>query len=108
MFIEMALQVPGNLLFQRRRPRISKGTNRNLMRVNVPTLIIDEDFDVAGAAVAQQDAGNRQFGRGFTRRLGGNLGHGAHGKAMFDNHGRVCVGPASGWVANQAGGIPYT
>jgi hypothetical protein len=85
VFVDVALKVVEDLLFQRRRSGIPEHADRNLTGVVVPTLDIDEDFDVARLSIARHDAGNPEIRGGFARGFGSNLRDRSNGKAIF-NH----------------------
>ena len=73
MFVDEALEVVVNLLFQRSRAGVTKHADGNLAIVVVPPLDIHEDFDVTGFAVARNDARNLQVRRRLARGVRGDL-----------------------------------
>jgi hypothetical protein len=85
VFVDVALEVVEDLLFQRRRSGIPEHADRNLTGVVVPTLDMDEDLDVARLAIARNDTGNPEIGGGFAGGFGSYLRDRSDCKTVF-NH----------------------
>jgi len=83
MLVEVTLQAVVNVAFQGDWAGIPEYPDRNLTAVVVPSLRVDENFDVAGASITRHHAGDLQVGRGFACGFNGDLGDRTNGKTMF-------------------------
>lgn len=85
MFVDVALKAVVNLLFQHSRAGVPEHADGDLTAVVVPTLDIDQDFDVTRFAVAGDNARDLQIRRGFARGFNGDLRDRSDCKSIF-NH----------------------
>lgn len=86
VLVHVTLEAVVNLLFQHGRAGVAEYTQGDLTAVVVPTLGIDEDFDVARFAISRNNSGHFEIRGRFARGFNGNSRDGTDGKAVF-NHG---------------------
>ena len=95
MFVNQALEVVVDLFFQYSRAGVPEHTDGNLTALVVPTLDIDQDFDVTRLAVAGYHAGNLQIWRGFARGFSSDLRHRPNSKSIFNHDAIVICDPSA-------------